>query len=129
MHNRNEVQPPISLPDLSAWHRVPVGAVIPKGVPCAYTFMGVITVDPDGYRYDTTVSPDDGYTHYTELPISPPLPTEEGATILVSSVERPPHILLELQDGRWVNRYGDKFAVDQIRAWAPVTIGEVVVVS
>ena len=58
---------------------------------------------------------------------APPLPTKEGASV-VSYDDRPPRVLLELQDGRWITRYGDKFAVDQIHAWAPVTIGEVVVV-
>ena len=28
MHNRNEVQPPNELPNLSTWHRVPVGEVV-----------------------------------------------------------------------------------------------------
>ena len=75
------------LPNLSAWHRVPVGAVIPKGAPCAYTYDGGINVELDGYRYDTQVR---GNSHYTEHPVTPPLPTEDGATIAVSSDERPP---------------------------------------
>ena len=113
-----------NLPDLSTWHRVPVGATISANTPYAYTYRGGLVVD-DGYAHDTRVG-DNGY--YTEHPVTPPLPTEEGATIVVSGDERPPHILLTCEGGRWVNRYGDKFAVDQIRAWAPVTIGEVVVV-
>ena len=128
MHNRNEVQPPISLPDLSAWHPVPAGATLPKNTPYAYAYADRLTVELDGYPRDTTVSRDD-CTYYTEKPTTPPLPTEEGATIVVSYDDRPPRVLLELQDGRWITRYGDKFAVDQIRAWAPVTIGDVVVVS
>ena len=63
-----------------------------------------------------------------EHPIAPPLPTEEGATIVVSVSEKPPHIILTREGGRWVNRYGVKWwPEDEIRAWAPVTIGEVVV--
>ena len=118
-----------NLPDLSTWHRVPIGAKIPAGTPYAYTYADDtnITVRLDGCRYDTTVgNGPDRICAWT--PTAPPLPTEEGATIVVSVSEKPPRVLLELQDGRWVNRYGDKFAVDQIHAWAPVTIGEVVVV-
>ena len=128
MHEQHEEQPFKPLPDLSTWHRVPVGAVIPKGTPRAYTYQGGLEVELDGYRYDITVNDDNVYnTYYTESPLAPPLPTEEGATIVVSYDDRPPRVLLELQDGRWITRYGDKFAVDQIRAWAPVTIGDVVV--
>ena len=114
------------LPNLPAWHRVPVGATIPKGTPCAYTYQGGLEVELDGYRYDTTVSPDDS-PHYTEHPLTRPLPTEEGATIVASSDELPPRIFLTREGGRWVNRYGAEWSVDQIRAWAPVTIGETVV--
>ena len=61
--------------------------------------------------------------------ITPPLPTEEGATIVVSKDgHRLPFILLTREGGRWVNRYGDECHVDGITAWAPVTIGETVVV-
>ena len=130
MHEQHEEQPFNSLPDLSTWHRVPAGATIPKGTPYAYTYADDfnITVRLDGCRYDTTV--DHGPDRIRAwAPITPPLPTEEGATIVVSYDDRPPRVLLELQDGRWITRYGDKFAVDQIRAWAPVTVGEVVVVS
>ena len=115
-----------NLPNLSTWHRVPTGAVIPAGVPYAYAYNGGITVDFEGYSCDVYIDPDDS-PRFTEHPIAPPLPTEEGATIVVSYDDRPPRVLLELQDGRWITRYGDKFAVDQIRAWAPVTIGETVV--
>ena len=113
------------LPNLSAWHRVPDGATIPKGTPYAYAYGDGLTVEFDGYFSDITVGQDD-YPQYTEHPITPPLPTEEGATIVVSSVERPPHILLTREAGRWVNRYGMEWGVDDIRAWAPVTIGETV---
>ena len=126
MHNRNEDQPSNNLPDLSTWHRVPVGATIPKGTPYAYVNQNCVTLRLDGAYVDLTVIHDN--TYYAEHPIAPPLPTEEGATIVVSYDDRPPRVLLELQDGRWITRYGDKFAVDQIHAWAPVTIGEVVVV-
>ena len=128
MHNRNEVQPPNELPNLSTWHPVPDGATLPKNTPYAYAYVDRLTVELDGYPRDTTVSRDD-CTYYTEHPIAPPLPTEEGATIVVSGDERPPHIILTREGGRWVNRYGVKWwPEDEIRAWAPVTIGEVVVV-
>ena len=126
MYNHNEVQPPISLPDLSAWHPVPAGATLPKNTPYAYAYDDRLTVELDGYHHDATVSRDD-CTYYTERPIALPLPTEEGATIAASSDELPPRILLTRKAGRWVNHYGDEWRVDRIRAWAPVTIGETVV--
>ena len=125
MHNRNEVQPPISLPDLSAWHPVPAGATIPKGVPYAYAYDDRLTVELDGYHHDATVSRDD-CTYYTEHPITLPLPTEEGATILASSIWRPPLILLTREGGRWVTCYGAAWTVLEITSWAPVSIGETV---
>ena len=114
------------LPNLSTWHRVPTGAVIPKNTPYAYAYNGCITVDLDGYSCDVDVDPAD-ICYYTEHPTTPPLPTEEGATILASSDEQPPGILLTLEAGRWVNRYGAEWSADQISAWAPVAIGETVV--
>ena len=116
-----------NLPDLSTWHRVPVGAAIPKGTPYAYAYEKGINVRPNGPSRDFTVRDNSYYTYYTEHPVTPPLPTEEGATIMASSGDWPPSSLLTRKDGRWVNRYGDEWAVDDIRAWAPVTIGEVVV--
>ncbi len=114
------------LPNLSTWHRVPVGATIPKGVPYACTYEGGLNVELGGYSRDTQAR---GNSHYTEHPIAPPLPTEEGATIMVSGDERlPPHILVTREAGHWVNRYGLRWYVDQIHTWAPVTIGETVVV-
>ena len=115
------------LPNLSTWHRAPVGATIPAGVPYAYTFAGGCTAVLDGYSKDITVRDNPYNTYYTEHPVTPPLPTEEGAAIAVSYNEQPPHILLTRKAGHWVNRYGTRWNVDQIRAWAPVTIGEVVV--
>ena len=124
-----------NLPNLSTWHRVPVGATIPKGTPYAYVNQNCVTLRLDGAYVDIDVMREgtcdvtvcDGHDpYYTEKPITLPLPTEDGATIVVSYDDRPPRVLLELQDGRWITRYGDKFAVDQITAWAPVTIGEVV---
>ena len=127
MHEQHEEQPFKPLPNLSTWHRVPRGAVIPADTPYAYAYGDVITVKPGGH-YEDVIAPDNSYfTYYTERPIAPPLPTEDGATIVVSYDDRPPRVLLDLQGGRWITRYGDKFAVDQIRAWAPVTIGDVVV--
>ena len=115
-----------SLPDLSAWHLVPVGATIPAGTPYAYAHKNGINVRPNGPSEDFTVR-DHSYTHYTESPLAPPLPTEDGATILASGNDLPPHTLLTLEAGRWVNRFGAEWGVDDIRTWAPVTIGEVVV--
>ena len=116
-----------NLPDLSTWHLVPVGATLPKNTPYAYAYADRLTVELDGYPRDTTVSRDD-CPYYTEHPITPPLPTEEGATIAASYDEWPPHILLTRKAGRWITpRYGDKWHVDQITAWAPVTIGEAVI--
>ena len=127
MHKQHEDQPSNELPDLSTWHRVPVGAVIPKGVPYAYAYDDRLTVELDGYPRDATVSRDD-CTYYTEHPIAPPLPTEDWATILVTSQPGlPPNILLTREGGIWVNSYGAVWRVDQLTAWAPVTIGEVVI--
>ena len=126
MHKQHEDQPSNELPNLSTWHPVPDGATLPKNTPYAYAYVDRLTVELDGYPRDTTVSRDD-CTYYTEHPIAPPLPTEEGATIVVSVSEKPPHIILTREGGRWVNRCGVKLAFDDITAWAPVTIGEVVV--
>lgn len=114
-----------NLPDLSTWHRVPVGATIPKDTPYAYVYENNVTLRLEGVYVDVDVLREG--TYYTEHPIAPPLPTEEGATIMASSVERPPNILLTREAGRWLNRYGMEWAVDDIRSWAPVTIGETAV--
>ena len=66
-------------------------------------------------------------TYYTEHPVTPPLPTEEGATIMVSRDLCSPHILLTRKTGDWVDHYGVRWSVDQIRAWVPITLGETVV--
>ena len=116
-----------TLPNLPAWYRVPFGMTIPKGTPHAYAFEGGVNIRLDGCVDDITVRPNSYYTYYTERPIAPPLPTEEGATIVASGDERSPHVLLTRESGRWVNRYGDTWRDDDIRAWAPVTIGETVV--
>lgn len=120
-----------TLPDLSTWHRVPVGATIPAGTTFAYARPSCLTVGFGGRGYDLLVEQGDD-TYYTEHPIAPPLPTEEGATILASSqlglCGIPPHILLTLDAGLWVNCYGFEWPAERIRAWAPVTIGETVVV-
>ena len=113
-------------PNLSAWHRVPVGATIPKDTPCAYAYNGGVTVELDGFLSDVTVNRDD-YSHYTEHPITPPLPTEEGATILASDDCRRPRILLTLEAGQWVSSLGLRWNVEQFRAWCPVALGETVV--
>ena len=116
------------LPNLSTWHRAPVGATIPAGVPYAYTFAGGCTAVLDGYSEDITVRDNPYNTYYTEHPIAPPLPTEEGATILASDDCRRPRILLTLEAGQWVSGLGLRWNVEQFRAWAPVTVGETVVV-
>ena len=115
-----------TLPNLSTWHRVPVGATIPKDTPYAYTYKDALMVKRGGNPYDIPVSYSDN-NYYTKRPVTPPLPTEDGATIAVSYNEQPPHILLTRKAGHWVNRYGTRWNVDQIYAWAPVTIGEVVI--
>ena len=136
MHKQHEDQPSNELPNLSTWHRVPVGTTIPAGTPYAYVNQNCVTLRLDGAYVDIDVMREgtcdvtvcDGHDpYYTEHPVTPPLPTEEGATIMASSGDWPPSALLTRKDGRWVNRYGDEWAVDDIRAWAPVTIGEVVV--
>ena len=126
MHKQHEDQPSNELPDLSAWHRVPAGATLPKNTPYAYAYADRLTVELDGYPRDTTVSRDD-CTYYTEFPVTPPLPTEEGATILASDDCRRPRILLTLEAGQWVSSLGLRWNVEQFRAWCPVTLGETVV--
>lgn len=111
------------LPD---WHPIPDGGgLVRKGERYAI-------VESEGRTIRIYTSDDDWTMHadgqvLTEHRVTPPLPTEEGATILVSSDEQPPGILLTLKAGRWVNRYGAEWSADQIASWAPVTIGETVV--
>ena len=126
MHKQHEDQPSNELPNLSTWHPVPVGATLPKGTPYAYAYVDRLTVELDGYPRDTTVSRDD-CTYYTEHPIAPPLPTEEGSTIVVASDAMILDILLVRAGGCWFDRDGNEWPVETIRTWAPVTIGEVVV--
>ncbi len=119
-----------NLPNLSAWHRAPVGAVIPANTPYAYHYEeeGSVAVKPSGHLKEVPAL-DGEPTYYTEHPIVPQLPTEEGATIVVSGDERlPPHILLTREAGRWVNSHGVEWYNNEIHAWAPVTIGETVAV-
>ena len=58
---------------------------------------------------------------------APPLPTKEGASIVVASDAMILDILLTRVGGCWFDRYGNEWPVETIRAWAPVSIGEVVV--
>lgn len=111
-----------NLPDLTTWHRVPTGGVIPKGTPYAYAYDGRVTVQLGGDPEDYTVSDNSYCTYYTEKPILPPLPTEEGATILASGNDLPPHTLLTREGGRWLTCYGAEWTV-KITAWCPVTVG------
>ena len=115
-----------NLPDLSTWHRVPTGGVIPAGTPYAFAYEGTLMVKRSGYSESITVR-DGAHTYYTEHPIAPPLPTEEGATILASDDCRRPRVLLPLEAGRWVSSLGLQWDVEQFRAWCPVTLGETVV--
>ena len=111
------------LPD---WHLLPAsGGLIPKDERYAIVEADgrVITICTS--HTDWSAPADDRIL--TEHPIAPPLPTEEGATILASSDELPPRILLTREGGRWVNRGGVVWTVDVIRAWAPVAVGETVV--
>ena len=128
---------PNSLPNLSTWHPVPLGATIPAGTPYAYVNQNCVTLRLDGAYGDIDVMREgtcdvtvcDGHDpYYTESPIGPPLPTEEGAMIVASSDDRPPRTLLTRLGDRWVNQYGLKWwHEDEIYAWAPVTIGETVI--
>ena len=120
--------PNTELPNLSTWHRVPVGATIPAGVPYAYHYEDedFFTVKLNGHLKEVPARGDEP-TYYTEHPIAPPLPTEEGATILASDDCRRPRILLTLKAGQWVSGLGLHWNVEQLRAWCPVTLGETVV--
>ena len=118
-----------TLPNLSTWHRVPVGAKIPAGTPYAYVNQNYVnqncvTLRLDGAYVDIDVLREG--TYYTEFPVTPPLPTEEGATILVSGDAFPPRTLLTLKGGRWVTCYGAEWVV-KITSWCPVAVGETVV--
>lgn len=112
------------LPD---WHPIPDGGgLVRKGERYAI-------VESEGRTISIFTSEDDWTMHadgqvLTEHPITPPLPTEEGVTIAVSSGERPPSVLLTRKGGRWVNSHGVEWCNNEIHAWAPVTIGEVVVI-
>ena len=110
-----------NLPDLSTWHRVPIGATIPAFTTYAYASKTALMVELRGRFEDFTV-PDSGNTYYTEHPVTPPLPTEEGATILASGNDLPPHTLLTRQGGRWLTCYGAEWTV-KITSWCPVTVG------
>ena len=125
MHKQHEDQPSNELPNLSTWHRVPIGAKLPAGTPYAYVNQNCVTLRLDGAYVGIDVLREG--TYYTEHRVTPPLPTEDGATILATDDGRPPRILLTRKGGRWVNSHGMEWGVDDIRAWAPVTIGEVVV--
>ena len=110
-----------NLPDLSTWHRVPAGATIPAGTPYAYVHQNCVTLRLDGAYVDIEALREG--TYYTEHPVTPPLPTEEGATILASSGnDLPPHTLLTREAGRWVTCYGEEWTV-KITSWCPVTLG------
>ena len=109
-----------NLPDLSTWNQVPIGATIPEGTPYAYVRQNCVTLGLEG-NYVDIEAPREG-TYYTEKPILPPLPTEEGATILASGNDLPPHTLLTRQGGRWLTCYGAEWTV-KITSWCPVTVG------
>ena len=129
MHKQHEDQPSNELPNLSTWHRVPVGATIPKGTPYAYVNQNCVMLRLDG-AYVGIEAPREG-TYYTKRPVAPPLPTEPGTQILASiRRDRTPCVLMErtASDRGWYcSEYGYYYGDDEIVAWAPVTIGEVVV--
>ena len=118
-----------ALPNLSTWHRAPVGAIIPKNTPYAYVYDDGATLKFDGHFEDIVVSNQSGYyTYYTEHPVTIPLPREEGATILASPYsDLAPSVLLTRGGARWTTPYDSIWYDYQIAAWAPVTIGNVVV--
>ena len=111
------------LPD---WHPIPDGGgLVRKGERYAI-------VESEGRTISIYTSEVDWIMHadgrvLTEHPITPPLPTEEGVTIVVSGDDRPPRILLTRLGDCWVNQYVVEWPADRIRAWAPVTIGETVI--
>ena len=109
-----------NLPDLSTWHRVPVGATIPKDTPYTYVYENCATLRLEGAYVSVDVLREG--TYYTEKLILPPLPTEEGATILASDNDLPPHTLLTREGGRWLTCYGAEWTV-KITSWCPVTVG------
>ena len=114
-----------ALPNLSTWHPAPIGATIPARTPYAYTYEKGFTVALDGHFQDIAVPVND-YTYYTEHPLTIPLPTEEGATILATvSSHDVPYVLLTRQGNCWTTAYDSIWYDNQIAAWAPVTIGEV----
>ena len=111
------------LPD---WHPLPAGGgLILKDERYAIVeangrSISIFTSDMDWSPTDDRI--------LTEHPIALPLPTEEGATIMASGDERlPPHILLTRLGDCWVNHLGTQVHLDRLHAWAPVTIGETVV--
>ena len=111
-----------NLPDLSTWHRVQIGATIPKDIPYAYVYENSVTVKLDGHFEDFTVRDYPNCTYYTEKPSTPSMPTHEGATILASGNDLPPHTLLTREAGRWFTCYGAEWTV-KITSWCPVTLG------
>ena len=126
MHKQHEDQPSNELPNLSTWRRVHVGATIPAGAPYAFAYEGTLMVKRSGPSESITVR-DGDHTYYTESPVTRPLPTEDGATILASDDGRRPRILLTLEAGQWVSGLGMRWSVEEFRAWCPVTLGETVV--
>ncbi len=114
-----------NLPDLSTWHQAPIGATIPKDTPYAYVYGNCATLRLEGVYVSVDVLREG--TYYTEFPVTPPLPTdplptEEGATILASGNDLPPHTLLTREGGRWLTCYGAEWTV-KITSWCPVTLG------
>lgn len=110
-----------NLPNLSTWNRVPIGATIPAFTAYAYVSKNALMVELRG-RFDDFTVPDSDNTYYTEFPVTPQLPTEEGATILASGNDLPPHTLLTREGGRWLTCYGAEWTV-KITSWCPVTVG------
>ena len=115
-----------ALPNLSTWHHTPVGATIPADTPYAYAYEKGFTVELDGHFQNITV-PNNDYTYFTEHPITIPLPREEGATILASAdFDSAPSVVLTRDGERWTTTDDSIWYDYQIAAWAPITIGNVV---
>lgn len=106
-----------SLPDLSSWHPVPVGATVPAGTIVA-------TVYPDEAIIIGTAANDTHALHaghmYTAEPIAVPLPVEEGAKIIAQFTSGLLRELI-LRGGHWTYWAVPGYIIhDQdIIRWAP----------
>lgn len=112
-----------SLPDLSTWHPVPVGATVHKGARVAEQFPNgtvIITTCPYDFTHHAGSNP-----RYTETPIRVPFPTDEGAQI-IAGVDTPDTLWRLTRDGAdwWLPHApslgsGSPINPDRITRWAP----------